>query len=190
MGYIIPDYIGLNSGRSVSMNVNKTRKYFSRNFHGARMFPQCSPVEPTVNIVSIQFLFPRCKLCLRYSAGNFAENLSMRAIAKILRLWVSEHSSTFFEQFEQRPKFGSTFKLNGTNRYPLYFLLLFLFTDFEQNIYACRLKINLGSCPFSAPVPSKQYFVLLKLNVTPELSIWILPCPPSNDSGPLMSASI
>ena len=67
VGYIIPCYRGLNPGRSVSMIVNKTRKYFSRNFHGARMFPQCSPVEPTVNIVCIQFLFPRCKLCLRYS---------------------------------------------------------------------------------------------------------------------------
>ena len=32
-------YFRLNSGRSVSINVNKTRKHFSRNIHGARMFP-------------------------------------------------------------------------------------------------------------------------------------------------------
>ena len=31
--------LGLNSGRSVSLNVNKTRKHFSRNSHGAGMFP-------------------------------------------------------------------------------------------------------------------------------------------------------
>ena len=45
-------YLGLNSGRSVSINVNKTRKHFSRNIHGARMFPQCSPISHMGNIVS------------------------------------------------------------------------------------------------------------------------------------------
>ena len=40
----LPCYLGLNSGRSVSINVNKTRKHFSRNIHGARIFPQCFPV--------------------------------------------------------------------------------------------------------------------------------------------------
>ena len=45
-------YLGLNSGRSVSINVNKMRKHFSRNIHGARMFLQCFPVSHTGNIVS------------------------------------------------------------------------------------------------------------------------------------------
>ena len=49
---------------------------------------------------------------------HFNENPSMRALAKILRAWASEHSSNFCEQFEQRPNFASTFQLNGTNRYP------------------------------------------------------------------------
>ena len=31
---------------------------------------------------------------------------------------VSEHSCNFCEQFEQRPNFASTFKLDGTIRYP------------------------------------------------------------------------
>lgn len=65
-----------------------------------------------------QLLFSRCKLCLRYTTGNFNENLSMRAVAKILRARASEHSSNFCEQFEQRPNFPSTFKLDGTIRYP------------------------------------------------------------------------
>ena len=65
-----------------------------------------------------QFLFPRCKLCLRYTAGNFNENSSMRAVAKTLRAQASEHSSNVCEQFEHRPNFASTFKLNGTIRYP------------------------------------------------------------------------
>ena len=51
----------------------------------------------------------------RASAYSFAilfnENLSKRALAKILRARASEHSSTFREQLEQRPNFASTFKL-------------------------------------------------------------------------------
>ena len=45
-------YLRLNSGQSVSIKVNKTRKHFSRNIHGARMFPKCFPVSYTGNIVS------------------------------------------------------------------------------------------------------------------------------------------
>ena len=63
-----------------------------------------------------QFLFPTCKLCLRYTVRNFNENPSMRA--NILRARASELSSHFCEQFEQRPNFASTFKLDGTIRYP------------------------------------------------------------------------
>ena len=65
-----------------------------------------------------QFLFSRCKLCLRYTAGKFDENPSMRALAKILRTRASEHSSNFCEQFEQRPNFASTFKFDWTILYP------------------------------------------------------------------------
>ena len=36
----LPCYLGLNSGRSVLINVNKPRKHFSRNIHGAHLFPQ------------------------------------------------------------------------------------------------------------------------------------------------------
>ena len=66
-----------------------------------------------------QFLFSRCKLCLRYTAGNFNENPSMRALAKVLRARASEHSCNFREQFKERPNFASTFKFDGTIRYPL-----------------------------------------------------------------------
>ena len=50
-----PFYLGLNCGRSVSINVSKTRKHFSRNIHGARMFPQCShfPIRETSFPVSV-----------------------------------------------------------------------------------------------------------------------------------------
>ena len=84
---------------SASINVNKTRKPFQK--HSWRtMFPQCF------------------KLCLHDRAGNFNENPSIRAVAKFLRAGTSEHSSNFCEQFEQRPNFASTFKLDRTILYP------------------------------------------------------------------------
>ena len=71
----------------------------------------------------LQFLFSRCKLCLRYTAGNSNENASMRALPKILWARASDHSSNFCEQSEQRPKFASTFKLDGTIQYPFLSLI-------------------------------------------------------------------
>ena len=51
-------YLGLHSGRPVSININKTRKQFSRNIHSACMFPQCSPVSHMGNTVSsVSFCF-------------------------------------------------------------------------------------------------------------------------------------
>ena len=115
----LPCYLGLNSGRSVSTTGNKTRKPFPETFMPRRA--HVSLVFPTFpygkHCFQSQFLFPRCKLCLRYTAGNFNENASMRAVAKIFRARASEQSSKFCEQFEQRPNFASTSKLDGTIRY-------------------------------------------------------------------------
>ena len=53
-----------------------------------------------------KILFSGCKLCLRYTAGNFYENPNMRALAKkIVQARAREHSSSFCKQFEQRPIF-------------------------------------------------------------------------------------
>ena len=65
--------------RPVSFNkhqCNKTSKHFSRNIHGAHMFPNVSqfPMQEILFPVSV-FV---CKLCLHYTAGNFNENQSMR----------------------------------------------------------------------------------------------------------------
>ena len=88
------------------------------------------------------FLLSTCKLCLRYTAGNFNENPSMRALAKILRARASEHLSNFCEQFKQRPNFASTFKLDGTIRYPYFFFLQLLWqfreTQPEGRHFACQ----------------------------------------------------
>ena len=107
-------YLGLNSDRSVSINVNKTRKHFPETI----MAPACSSNVPSFqygkHCFQCQF-FLRCKFCLRYTAGNFIENPSMRALAKFLRARASEHPSNYCEQFGQRPNFASAFKLDGTN---------------------------------------------------------------------------
>ena len=61
-------------------------------------------------------------IIIRYTAGNFNESASMRAVAKILRVRASEHLCNFCEQFEQKPKFASTFKLDETIRYHYAFM--------------------------------------------------------------------
>ena len=65
-----------------------------------------------------QFSLSRRKLCLRYTGVNFNENPSMRRFGNILRARASEQSSKFCEQFQERPNFASTFRLDGTIRYP------------------------------------------------------------------------
>ena len=64
---------------------------------------------------------------MRYTAGNFNENPSMRALAKFLRARTREHSSNFCEQSEKKPNFASAFKLDGTILYP-YFASTFNYT--------------------------------------------------------------
>ena len=50
--------------------------------------------------------------------AHFNENARMQEIALILRARASEHQCNVCEQFKQKPNFASTFKLNGTIRYP------------------------------------------------------------------------
>ena len=110
----LPCYLGLNSARQFQSTSTERGSLFQKHLwrtHASPMFPTYSH---TGNIVS------RSKLCLRYTAENFNENPSMRAVAKFLRARASEHSSYFCVQFEQRPNFASTFKLDGTIRYPYY----------------------------------------------------------------------
>ena len=82
----LPYYLGLNSSRSVPINVNKTRKHFSRNIHGARMFPQYFSVSHTENIVvSVSFCF--CD-------ANYAYATRQGSLTKIL---VCEYLEIFCE---------------------------------------------------------------------------------------------
>ena len=91
----------------------------SRRTHVSPMFPSFPCGKHCFQCL---FLFPKYKLCLRYIAGNFNGSPSMRAVAKILRTLASEHLSIFCEQFEQKPKSASTFKLDETIRYHYAFM--------------------------------------------------------------------
>ena len=70
-----------------------------------------------------QFLFS--KLCLRYTAGNFNENPSMRALAKILRVRVSEQSSNFLRAIQTKAKFCEHFEIGWDHSIPLLFVICF-----------------------------------------------------------------
>ena len=111
--------------RPVSFNKrqqNEELKHFTRNFHGARMFPQCFPVSHKGNIVS------RVSVC--FQDANYAYPTRQEILTKIR---ACEHFQTFCEhkqasthltlpeQFEQRPSFASTFILDGTIRKPYFF---------------------------------------------------------------------
>ena len=115
----LPGYLGLNSGRSVSININKTRKHFSRS-HGAHMLPQCFPVSHTENIVSsVSFCFQDASYAYNRRQGILTK---IRACEHLHKFCKHEQASTHlifsYEQFEQRPNFVSTFKLDGTIQYP------------------------------------------------------------------------
>ena len=102
--------------RPVSFNKHRRQneEAFSRKFMARACFPNVRSFPHGKHCFQCQFLFSRCTLCLRYTAGNFNENSSMRALGKFLQRRASEHSSNFCEQFDQRPNFASTFELDGT----------------------------------------------------------------------------
>ena len=119
-----PCHLGLNSGRSVSINVNKTRKHFARNTHSWRA--HVSPMFPSFPYR--KHCFPSQFFC--FQDANYAYPTRQEILTKIR---ACEHFQTFCEhkqasthltlpeQFEQRPSFASTFILDGTIRNPYFF---------------------------------------------------------------------
>ena len=114
-GIGLPCYPELNLLRSISFNkrsvsFNKTRKHFSRHIHGARMFPQCFPVSYK--------LFPVSVSC--FQDANYAYAIRQGNLTKI-RACEHEQASThliFASNSSKGQTFASTFKLDGTSRYP------------------------------------------------------------------------
>ena len=90
-------YMRLNSGRSVSIDVNKTRKPFPETFRARACFLDVSHFPIRENCFQCQFLFHRRKLYLPYTPGSLNENPSMPAVA-ILR--AIRAKATFCEHFQ------------------------------------------------------------------------------------------
>ena len=63
--------------------------FFRKHSWGAHFFPMFPSFQYSKHCFQCQLLFPRCK-CLRYTKGNFKENPSIRAVAKILRARASD----------------------------------------------------------------------------------------------------
>ena len=93
--------------RPVSFNKRQQNKEAFFQKHSWRT--HVSPMFPHTRNISRVSSFFKMQITL---------NPSMRALAKILQAQASEHSSNVWEQFKQRPNFASTFKLDGTIRYP------------------------------------------------------------------------
>ena len=93
--------------RPVGFNKTSTKRgsIFHEIFKVCTCFPKHS--------FQCQFLFPRCKLRLPCTAGNFNENLQKFCKHK----QASTHLS-FASNPSKGQNFASTFKLNGTIRYP------------------------------------------------------------------------
>ena len=74
-----------------------------------RMFPQCFPLFPAGNVSRVSFCFQDASCA--YATEHASNSKKFASMS-------SEHSSNFCKQFEQGPTFASTFKFNGTIRYP------------------------------------------------------------------------
>ena len=105
-------YLGVNSSRSVSTKIDKSRKHFSRNIHGARMF---STLPYLKDCFQCQFLFPRDKLCFLYTAGNFNENLD-RACQQLKHFASTSKQALilFYRAIRAKAKFCAHFQIGWT----------------------------------------------------------------------------
>ena len=113
--------------RPVSFNKSQQNEeaFFQKHSWRALISPMFSSFPCGKHCFQRQFLFSSCKLCLRYTAGNFNENPSMRAFARNLRARASEHLhdlSNFCDQSEQKigwdhsiPLLFWNFSLKGIN---------------------------------------------------------------------------
>ena len=103
--------------RRILTRSNKTRKHASRNMHIFPMFPSFA-IRVTLFPASI--FVSKMQIMLTLHGRELSRDSEYASNCKMFRARASEHSSTFYEQFQQRPNFASTLKLNGTIRYPLH----------------------------------------------------------------------
>ena len=141
------------------------RKHFSRNIHDVKYkyamiilhleifmlracFPNVSQFPIRETLFLCQFLFPRCKLCLRYTTQSFNENPSMRAVAKnlpaqalasthlfLLAIWAKAKVCEHFQIWPFDAPFSSTKVFDTKSKmwfWPLVLLEMISFLSFTQ----------------------------------------------------------
>ena len=86
-------------GTELSINVNKTRKHFSRNIDGARMFPQCFPVPQAGNIA--------------FSVNSYFQDTNY-AYAKLQRILTEIRACEQLQKFCEHEK-ASTYLIFASN---------------------------------------------------------------------------
>ena len=107
-------YLRLNSGRSVSLNVNKAKKYFSRNIHGPLMFPIFPYGKHRETLFPMSVLIFKMQSILTLRCREFERKSEYASACKNFASTSTRALSNFCEQFERRPNFAGTFKLDGT----------------------------------------------------------------------------
>ena len=96
----------------VPFTTNSRGRRFSESFVSPT-FPSFAIRETGKHYFQRQFLFLRSKLCFGNKAENFNENLSIPAVANMLRAPASKLWSNFYEHFEQKPNLRALIKLEG-----------------------------------------------------------------------------
>ena len=126
---VLACYLGLNSGRSVSINVNKTRKHYFRNIHGAHLFPQCLPVSHAGNIVSsVRFCFQDSNYAYATQQGILTK---IRACEHLQKFCDHEQASTHLifasnSSKGQILKFCEHFPIEWDHSTPLIWLMMMM----------------------------------------------------------------
>ena len=135
----LPCYLGLNSCGSVSIKVNKKRKHFSRNIHGACIFPKCFAVSHTGNIVSsVRFLFQDADYTYATRQGIYTK---IRACEHSQKFCKHEQASThlIFRALRAKAKFCEHFQIEWDHSIALVVLSHFPFRREKKTLRSLPL---------------------------------------------------
>ena len=149
----LPCYLGLNSGRLVSINLNKTRKHFSRNVYGARMFPQCLPVHHTGNTV---FWVSFCFQDANHAYATRQENLTKIRACEHLQKFCEHGQASTHLIFASNSSKGQIFRALSNWMGP-FDILFFFFFLYKNNVFPAQVDYFIFSVDFRL----KAFFIII-----------------------------
>ena len=116
----LPCYLVLNKGRSVSVNVNKTKKHFSENIHGARTcFPNVSqfPIREIFFPVAISVF--KMQIMLTLHDGEFLRKSEHGSSCKNFASTNKRALILFLRAIRAKAKFSEHFQIGWDHSIPL-----------------------------------------------------------------------